>query len=57
MSRKFVLIPLFLLLTYPWCVWYATTFTGFNDALNFSVEPGVGLYCFNPLYGETLLCE
>lgn len=35
----------------------ATSFTGINDSLSFRVEPDIGVYCYNPLYGETLLCE
>jgi hypothetical protein len=35
----------------------AGTFTGINDTLSFRVEPEVGVYSYNPFYGETLLCE
>jgi len=35
----------------------ATSFTGINDTLSFRVEPEVGIYSYNPFYGETLLCE
>ncbi len=35
----------------------AGTFTGINDSLSFRVEPEVGVYSYNPFYGETLLCE
>lgn len=35
----------------------ATSFSGINDSLSFRVEPDVGVYCYNPFYGETLLCE
>jgi len=35
----------------------AQPFTGINDSLNFRVEPEVGVYCYNPLYGELLICE
>jgi len=35
----------------------ATSFMGINNSLSFRVEPDIGVYCYNPLYGETLLCE
>lgn len=35
----------------------ASPFTGINDSLSFRVVPEVGVYSYNPFYGETLLCE
>jgi hypothetical protein len=35
----------------------ATSFSGINDTLSFRVEPGIGVYSYNPFYGETLICD